>query len=268
MKACYVSLFYDIGRSDWNTYYSRKTDRYINSFIPFINMFSTNNDDYEMILFLDKRCEHQIRQLMTENTRITIIPIDEQFMKENFHAWGLLERETEIMESHYFKQLVSHRIDHPECCDPLYTIITHCKIDAVGYTISNNLTTAPYVAWVDFGYCLSSETTPTNFIDLNKLTLTSVNFPLINPIEDKDKDIIYTLTEAPERVAGYFFFGPVDKLLEYQREYHTSLHRFQNEFNIADDDQHLTLDCINRRPDLFTTHPFWKWHVALTHFSL
>jgi hypothetical protein len=232
-------------------------------------MFSTDNgkDEYEMIVLIDKRHSSKIKEKMTDKTRITLIEIDEEFMTANFPVWRTLAREREIMESKEFQNLIAHRIDHPECCNPLYTIVTHCKIDAVGYVISNELTDAEYIAWVDFGYFNVAKEMPNDFIDPNKLNCSAVNFPLVGPLDEYDKDIMHTLKQAPERIGGYFFFGPRDLLLEYQKEYHKSLHKFQYELNIADDDQHLTLDCVNRRPDLFELYFFGRWHVALEFFS-
>ena len=64
-----------------------------------------------------------------------------------------------------------------------------------------------------------------------------------------------------------YFFGRKDKLLEYQKLYHETLNWFQNELNIADDDQHLALQCYFKNPELFTLHYNGDWHKALLYFQ-
>jgi len=267
MKVCYVSLFYDLNRDKWKKF-SRSFDDYLTHFKPFIDLFNKEQkDEYEMVLFLDKKHVESVEKIKGES-RIKIIEIDEKFLQTNFPMWKSLPREREIMESKEYKQLIPHRLHYPEHHIPEYTLINHCKIDAISYAIQNNLSIAEYYAWVDFGYFQLEERIPKNFIDLTKLDLDRINYTLINPLTKHDNNIHYTIMSAPERFGGFFFFGSREKMLEYQELFHSVLNRFQNEFNLADDDQHLAMFCYFSRPDLFKLHNLGGWHRALTHFSL
>ena len=167
--------------------------------------------------------------------------------------------------------MVQNRIDnkYPENTNPYYTILTHSKIDVVNYVIDNNLTEDEYVAWVDFGYFYnktSEEFLPTGNIDLTKLDLEKVNICLINPITDKDSDIMFTLRYAPEKIGAYFFLANKQKMKEFQQLCHKWLLIFQ-EKGIADDEQAIWLQCYFENSELFKLHVFYGWHRALKEFS-
>lgn len=272
-KICYVSLFLDLEREKWKTF-SRSFSNYLNRFRPFITMFSKPNTykdeedtfEYEMVVFLDKKHVEIVKREFKPETNIKIIEIDREYLHTNFYGWKNFEREKEIMGSKKYKELLGERVGkYPENTNPEYTSITHCKIDAVAET-AKSYSNAEYFAWVDFGYFSSSEIIPTNMIDIYKLNLNTVNFSLINSPTEKDKDPIYTVTEAPECIVGGFFFGRRDLILEYQRQYHITLDYFQNKLELADDEQHLALFTYFRKPELFTLHHLGVWYT-LTYFQ-
>lgn len=258
-----VSMFYDIGREQWGLY-PRKVQEYISAFEKFLDY------DYTMVVFVDDRYIDKLRQKVA-GSKITLIPINENWILSNLWAWSKLDREKEIMSSAKYKSLVQHRIDknYPENVNPLYTILTHSKIDVVNYAIDNNLIQSDYVAWVDFGYFhgkITEEFLPTGPLDLNKFNLGKVNICLINPITDRDEDIIYSLQHAPEKIGAYFFLASKQKMNEFQQLCHKWLLTFQQN-GIADDEQGIWLQCYFKQPDLFKTHVFYKWHQALREFS-
>ena len=259
-----VSMFYDIGRENWNLY-PRKVQEYISAFEKFLDY------DYKMIVFIDDKYIDKLQEKVV-GSKITLIPINEEWVLSNLWSWSKLDREKEIMSSSKYKKLVQHRIDknYPENINPYYTILTHSKIDVVNYVIDNNLTLDNYIAWVDFGYFhnkTSEEFLPTGPLDLNKFDLDKVNICLINSITDRDEDIIYSLQYAPEKIGAYFFFADREKMQEFQTICHKWLIKFQ-ENGIADDEQAIWLQCYFENPDLFKTHIFYKWHRALKEFSL
>jgi hypothetical protein len=265
-NTCYVSLYYDINRNNWTTF-RRSFDDYLRHFEPFINLFDKDKcGDDIMVIFIDKKCEQNLKDKLTENTRIQLIGIDETFMNE-LPMWKTIEREREIMNDSSFKIILGKRHIFPEHNYPEYTLINHCKIDLICYLINLNIIEQSYYAWVDFGFFKVQEHIPKNLININNFNLETINYTCINEIDTKDQDVIYTLQNAPEKIGGFFFFGRKDKLLEYQKLYHETLDWFQNELNIADDDQHLALQCYFKRPELFTLHLHYGWHRVFRFFE-
>jgi hypothetical protein len=258
-----VSMFYDIGRENWNLY-PRKVQEYISAFEKFLDY------DYTMIVFIDDKYIDKLQEKVI-GSKITLIPINEEWVMSNLWSWSRLDREKEIMSSFKYQSLVQHRIDknYPENVNPLYTILTHSKIDVVNYAIDNNLIDTDYVAWIDFGYFYkktSAEFLPTGPLDLNKFDLNKVNICLINSITDRDQDVIYSLQYAPEKIGAYFFMASKEKMQEFQKLCHKWLLIFQQN-EIADDEQGVWLQCYFDQPNLFADHVFYKWHQALREFS-
>jgi GT2 family glycosyltransferase len=267
MSVCYVSLFYNLKRDKWE-FFNRDFSTYLEHFRPFIDMFSQKeHPEYEMILLLDKHHVDEVKELFNDRTRIRIVEIDQDFLQDNFPMWKTIPKERQVMDSNEFKNIIPERLLYPEHCIPEYTMINHCKIDAISYVINSGLTNAEYFAWVDFGYFQQKDRITKSFIDIRKLDLNCINYTLINPLTEFDKDILYTLINAPERFGGFFFFGSKQKMMEYQKLFHSVLNQFQNELNIADDDQHIAMVCYFKKPKLFKLYCLGGWHRALTHFA-
>ena len=264
MKICYVSLFLDIGRDKW-TAFNRTFSEYFDSFRPFIELFSRNDPDYEMILYLDKRHTTDVKSAFSPNTKIRIVEIDEEWIHCNLPMWKTLSVEEKIMRSDRYRKLVSHRSHFPEHNFPRYTLLNHCKIDAVAH--STTISSADFFCWVDFGFFASPERIPNGFIDPCKLDSSTINYTLLSLPTDNDKDPFYTLQNAPEKFGGFFFYGRRDKMLEYQKLYHEVLYHYQTNLEIADDDQHLAMACAFKKPNLFTLYNIGKWHMALVTFD-
>lgn len=259
----FVSMFFDIGRDEWKLY-PRKTEEYLESFNVFVKL------NYKMIVFIDEKFYETLLE-KTNGTNITLVPINQDWLNENIWSWSRYEREKEIMESDQYKKLLHDRIlrNYPENVNPKYTILTHSKIDIVNYVTDNNLTDDEFIAWVDFGYFYnktSEEFIPDGEFDTSKLDLEKVNLCLINPIDDNDKFVDYSLLYAPEKIGAYFFFGNKSILKQFQGMCHKWLDIFQQN-NIADDEQGLWLQCYFENPDIFSLHVFGSWHKALKVFS-
>jgi protein YibB len=261
-----ITFFYNIGREKWRSY-PRTVYEYIDAFDIFLNY------DNEMIIFVDDRyfdlIKHKIDYSKYKNKKV--LPINLDWMKKNIWAWQKLDRETEIINDEIYKNLVRHRVEknYPENTNPYYTILTHSKIDFVNYAINIGLVKTDYVGWVDFGYFhnkSSNEFLPNGSLKIDKLDSEKINLCLINPIEPSDKEIVYTLQNAPEKIGAYFFWGSKNNLKLFQDMCHKWLEYFQS-INIADDEQHLWLQCYFENPDLFKLHTFYKWHQALREFS-
>jgi hypothetical protein len=262
-----VTFFYDIGRDSWSSY-PRKAMEYINSFDMFLNY------EYKMIIFIDDRYydilkERVLKSKYPETKKL--IPINENWFYENIWAWSRLEKEKAIMNSQKYKHLLIKRIEnnYPENINPHYTILTHSKIDVVNYAIDSGLIEDDYVGWVDFGYFHNKSDErfiPNSVIDENKLDKERVNLCLINPIDDNDKGIVYTLLNAPEKIGAYFFWANKENMKEFQTLCHNWLDAFQT-MEFADDEQGVWLQCFFENTNLFKCHVFYAWHKALKEFS-
>lgn len=258
-KLCIVSAFMDIGRQNWSTF-KRSTEQYFYNFLPYTKL------NHEIIVFMDDRHINMLQLICANNKNIKIIPINDLWMKENIHAYRQLARETEIMESEKFRNLVRHRLGHPECSKPLYNTMQHAKIDFVSFVITKKLSTADYYAWSDFGYFQDPRNIPKRDLDISKFDLEKVNFQAMSILTTKDSDRMYTLVNAPERIGGFFYLGHPDKLLEYQKLYHTICHEF-HDMGIVDDDQHIMIQCYFRNPQLFHVWNLGGWHLVYLCFQ-
>jgi len=260
MKLCYVSAFLDIGRTSWQ-FFRRSTEDYIQKFrsnllYHFDQMNPVFDPDYELILFMDDR---YVDEIVPKNSNVKIIPINKDSLIFISPLWKRLPREREIMESSEYRSSFRHRLSFPENSVPEYTLINHAKIDFV--VEAQKYSDSPYFCWVDFGYI----DIPSSPIDNTLLVDGKVNYNLINPLDDRDRDVLYTMHTAPERIGGGFFWGNKAVLLEYQSLYHHIHERFQKD-NLADDDQHLVLRCYYERPSLFHLHSIGGWFRMLNHF--
>ena len=264
---CYVTLYYDIGRNLWENRFQRSFEDYLEHFEPFIDLFNEDKCQEDiMIVFIDKKHEHKLNEKISSSCRIKLFPIDNDFMN-TLPMWKTIEKEREIMSSEKFKNILGDRVIYPEHIYPEYTLINHCKIDLISYLINENITDKNYYSWVDFGFFKLSENIPLRLLDVGYFNTETINYMCIDPLDENDNNILYTLRIAPEKIGGFFFFGRKDKLLEYQKLYHETLNWFQNELGIADDDQHLALWCYFKNPQLFTLHVHYKWHKVFKYYQ-
>lgn len=259
MSICLVSAFLDIGRSNWD-HFRRSNEQYFNNFFPYTKI------QHDMIVFIDDKYINILKKICSSAAHITIIPINRKWMEENIHAYQQLNRETEIMQSDKFKYLIKHRLNHPECSVPEYNIMQHAKIDFLAHVINNKLTEHKYLAWTDFGYFQNPNRIPSKSLDLSKFDLEKINFQAMNDISLQDKDIIWTLINAPEKIGGFFYLGHSDILLEYQKLYHSIYKEFHDN-NIVDDDQHIMIQCVFRKSELFKIWNLRAWHMIYLYFQ-
>ena len=260
MSLCLVSAFLDIGRENWSSF-RRSTDQYFDNFLPYTKM------SHDMIVFMDDKHIDRFTSLCKASPQIKIIPINRELMEKNIYAYQQLVKEREIMESKKFKDLISHRLMFPECSKPEYNIIQHSKIDFIAYVINNKqLNQAEYYAWTDFGYFQVPNRVPSKPLDLKKFDLDKINFQAMNDLNDKDRSILYTLMYAPERIGGFFYLGRADLLLKYQTLYHEICQDFHRML-ILDDDQHVMMQCVFRRPELFKVWNLGAWHMSYKYFQ-
>jgi hypothetical protein len=263
----FVTAFLNIKRDAWTTVFKRTFQDYLKTFMPYFKIFANDKfPEQSLLVYIDKLHLPEMQALLSQNpaARIRLVPIDLEWMQQNCPMWGTLEREREIMGSESFQRFIpAYRKHNPETYIPEYTLINHCKIDYIAHAIRNVSPRADFYAWVDFGYFKNAEGVPENLLNVGLLDHGRINYTLLNPITQLDQDVAYTLAYAPERIAGYFFFGAREVMLEYQKKYAEILQLFQEKLGVADDDQALVLACWFRDPTFFNLLPMQKWHSAL-----
>lgn len=252
---CLVSALIDIDRKNWKNF-QRSVDTYLSFFKPYITHIK-----HEMVVFIDDQHFDKLKELCQNANHIRLIPINREWLDKNIYAWQWLNKEIEIMNSNQFTNLIKHRLHHPECSKPKYNIAVHSKIDFCAYVINNELTKAKYIAWTDFGHFQLQNRIPKfSTLNINKFDLDKINIQTINPITEKDKDIMYTLVNAPDVIATSFYLGRRDLILKLQTLYHQIMELFYSQ-NIVDDDQHIMLQCIFSDPSLFKIWNLKYWHI-------
>lgn len=270
---CYVTAFIDIGRDEWTNQFKRSHTDYFQSFEPYINLFNKQNK-HKMLVYIDSKYHDFLQQFLTDRNskNIELICISREQLSSSMFVnnpppmWYRFNREKEIMESSDYKNRFRDRLCFPENHNPAYTLINHSKIDFIINALTKS--SAEYFCWVDFGYFKLPEYMCDRLLDINKLNRNKINYTLINPLNENDKNIMYTMHNAPERIGGFFFFGPRSLLKTYQILYHSVHLYFQNQ-GLCDDDQHIALRCYYKNPELFELHypPGGGWHRALQYFQ-
>jgi len=289
----YVSCFYDIGRSGWATF-ARTFDDYLAEFEPFKNIFAPEDGaKHRFIVFMDEKYTSRFSDFLNEGAEeksypsfeyipdgrwaeknILMIRINEDWL-EKHTQWKDIDKEREVMGSAEFKEIVGDRIKFPESRIPEYTMINHIKVDLLkyifDYKIEGDLTKS-YLAWLDFGFFKKDHLlkgreryVPERLLDPTLFDADKVNYTIVNEIKELDLDVHYTLKNAPEKVAGYFFILRSDKISSYHSLYLTTLKDLRQN-HVVDDDQHVVLQCYARSPNLFKFHQI-PWHTALVKFQ-
>jgi hypothetical protein len=258
----YITSFIDINRTNWSQF-TRSFEDYYKSFEPFFKLFDTRVCESDnLIVFIDQKHYSFLHKKLIELsyiTNITLIPIT----TDDLPKWKYIEREFEIMNDINFMSKLGTRTHFPEHNYPEYTLINHSKIDLICLAIEKYENKNQYFSWVDFGYFSKQQNIPVRLLDINKLDKDRINYSLINPIEKQDFDINFTLMNAPEVVGGFWFFGPKDAMISYQKLYMEVFLKFQDDC-IADDDQHVVLQCYHKNPDLFSfVKHLYGWHKIL-----
>lgn len=268
--ATIVTAFYDIGRSEWeSSMFRRSVDDYISAFSNLLKF------DYPMIVFVDRRHYERVKNLVDSSEHADnkmLIPIDEEWLSQNIWAWSRLGREREIMQSEEYRSLIPHRVmmQYPENVKPEYTILTHSKIDFMNHVIDHDLCQSNFLMWVDFGYLspkAMASHIPHRHLNPSKMIDGRVILCCLNGgISNEDRDAIYTLKAAPEKIAAGLFVGDRDAIKKFQRMSHQWLLRYQ-EMNLADDEQALWIQCLFEDPSLFALHIFPGWYDSLKYFT-
>ena len=266
-----VTAFFDLDRANWkSSMFRRPNEDYIRAFSRLVS------NDYPMVIYVDDRHIDVVTALVDGSIGSNVkkvVSISEEWMKNNIWAWSRLQRESEIMESEYYKQLIPQRIalGYPENINPRYTILTHSKIDFLCHAADSKYTDNNVFLWTDFGYlsdkAVSGGFVPRKHLVSKNMVADKVNLcSLSNSIVDQDFDPIYTLKHAHEKLTAGVFGGNESAIREFQEVSHKCLIEMQR-LGIADDEQALWLACIKSMPSLFAIHMFPGWHYGLRYFT-
>jgi hypothetical protein len=247
---CIVTAFLDIKRGEW-TNFQRSTEEYIKCFLPYLNMKE------ELIVFIDDKYYLEVLKevVKSEKKNIIVFPINVEWLEKNLKLWSYLPIERQIMNTDVYKKLIDGKTN-PEYNVPEYNTIMHCKLDFLKYVIENNLSKCEYYCWSDFGFFKSEDKViPDNSIlDINRFTKDKINICLVNTIDNFDGNLLNTLVNPRETIAGSFFLADKDNLLKYRQIYEDILLNDFYRIGIVDDDQHIALRCVLRCPDMFSLH--------------
>ncbi len=261
----YVTAFLDIGRAQWSTF-ARTPDVYLASFADMLGMLS-KDPTVTLVAFVDRGCRTRVLELLHMYPLVNCLLtwIDEEWMCTYSPMWSRLDAEQRVLDSDTYQALCAHRRTFPENWCAKYTLINHCKIDFIDRAMQlcngSNM-----FCWVDFGYFQNRATIPTRCLDPAHFVDGRVHYSLINPLDDRDADMVYTLQHAPERIGGFWFCGMRAALTAYCTLYR-DVHSSMQAIHVVDDDQHVALRCCVAQPSLFTLHMLGMWHAALIVFQ-
>jgi len=266
-----VTAFLDIGRDKWpNSEFKRTTEFYIDSFLHYLNY------PYKMVCYIDEKYIDKVIQVYEKSLyqNKKFIPINREWLTENTHAWKNIHNDIHILNSKPFKNFLGKRLEvmypngipdenrrehlFPENIYPEYNVLNHAKIDLINYSIEKGYIKTYFTGWSDFGYFASQHNLEItkfhkNILDINKFKRNKISFILRKPIDERDKNMEYTLFYAPNVFTGTFFCGPTDLMFPLQELYHNCTNELYRNF-ISDDDQHVYLRCYLKTPDLFDLH--------------
>lgn len=263
MSLCYVSAFIDIGRSSWN-HFARTPQTYFDHFKPFISLFKdADPTKFKMIVFIDSKYYPLIQKMDTGP--IQFVSCSREYLHQHIPTWNMLPRAKEIASSEKYKEIIGKRYNvFPENTFPEYSILTNCKIDFVNRACE--LVETDFYCWVDFGFFKTQNTIPKNLLDIHKLDHTKMNITCLNYPDERDRDILYTIQHAPERITGAFMFGTRDQFNRFQT-IHREIHQQFHDKGLIDDEQHIVLQCYFANPTFFKLHK-QGWSQALLLFQL
>ena len=259
----FVSAFYDIGRSKWNTTYTRPVESYIDGFI-----FLANNITYDLIVFIEEKYLKRIKSnIIKKNIIFLKIEdyINDLFIKKYYDI------NNKIINSRKYKEKIpENRKNKPEHTFALYNLINHDKVNFVKISkkLYNNY---KFYSWIDFGLIdqvhhkvrRPDELIPYNmnikYLNENKIIYQSSTKKLMHI----DPRIMLSVNEV--FIYGTFWICPNKLVEKFQNIYENELILWNN-MNIVDDDQSMVFQLIFKY-DIFKLYYnanfFALWKVIL-----
>ncbi len=244
-----VTAFFDIGRGNSRVgerimpeYFIRSTDTY---FEYFSHMAKLEND---MVIFTTEEFKERILSLRKGYGNTNVVIFD-------FHnRLPLIKKMIAKVQQNpdFIKRVNSDQIQNIEYWFPEYVLVNQLKTYFVNKAIYDGLTKHDLVAWVDFGYCRSTET-------LGKIKKWQYDFDRrfihLFSIEKKVKlnsyeDVLCFIFNNQVYLIGGCIIGTKEKWLSFLKLLYQNQKMLLKE-NIIDDDQGIYAMCLFKKPELF-----------------
>ena len=247
----FVTAFKDLNRGEWGHGFTRSVDTYLKWFNNLTKL------PIRLICFCDSIIEKRIHD---EIGFFNTYPYDEQntFLK-------FLDKEKEVMNSNYYKDLVKYRND-PETNKPGYNLVNHNKIIFI-QKASNMFPGYSHYAWVDVGYIREeiNESVSFDFNNLNdKITFAGFSIPRVEEIRTPQE---YCFNPGNVIIQGSSFIIKKDDINWYFNEYYNMvIHYFNN--NLVDDDQAIVLQIYKNNYSKFNIVVTSEWFTLLNIYKV
>jgi protein YibB len=232
-----VTAFFDIGRGDWQGYYSRTNHQYF-SYFSYLAQMNVEMVIYTQTEFADKIT--QIRNSFGYAEKTKVIILDHLFNQKT------IDKIQDIMNDEYYRSLPTEP-GCPEYWNPKYVYLNTCKAYFVTNAIDLGFITNEQVAWIDFGYCRDIDRLP-------KSRIWNYNFDdKINLFQIKGFDkrtIIDIMRTNTVYIQGCHIVGPKHAWTDFN-SYVWSSFDSMFECGIIDDDQTMLLMAYRRNPDFY-----------------
>lgn len=257
-----ISAFFDIGRGSWGEqkdvphFIPRSTDTYFERFSHLAKL------ENEMVIYTSEDLVERVKSLRGDKPT-TVIPIDfsKQFKQ-------LIDKVASVQNNpEYQNKINPSQIKMPEYWNADYVVVNALKSSFVTNAIRDGYINNDLIAWLDFGYCRTSDTlnNVTNWeydFDPNKIHLFNLKeWKEGTFIEDviANNDVYMT---GPCIVAGSNMWLTLQYLVG-----HSTDELIKN--NLIDDDQTLLLMSYLLRPDLFELHPVKSddWFIVFKEYN-
>jgi len=238
-----VTAFFDIGRGNWEGYYSRNNNQYLYYFSYLAQM------DIELIIYTESKFKNKIEEIRNsfghlDKTKIVIW--DTLF--ENC-CQDKIEKIQSIMDDEEYKKLPVEP-GCPEYWNPKYVLLNAFKSKFVNDAIQNEYVTNEQVAWIDFGYCRDIDT-------ISKSRIWNYDFPhKINVFNIKsfdNKPVFDIMKTNTVYIQGCHIVAPKEYWKFLEEGVDKSMESMID-CGIIDDDQTMLLMAYRKNPSLFETH--------------
>lgn len=240
-----VTAFHDIGRGSWEgslRHLRRTNEEYLSWFANLVKL------PMDLVCF----CDEPAATLVRERTGFkNIYPYLEQDT-----LFRHVEREKEIMNSPSYQKHTGYHPTKPENTIAEYNMVNHSKTSIVRRA-SVMFPQYSHYAWIDFGY-LREEIIP-NYIDWKPVATDKIVYASLREMELSTLQVFH---DPDSPIQGSMFVLPKDLAAWYEKTYEVALLEYQDA-NIADDDQVLAQQVMQRYPDFFKLTIFPHWFELL-----
>jgi len=255
MNVLYITAYKDIGRGNWNNNFK------VNETIYYEHFNNLAKKCKNLICFLDKKTQNYINNNFNKNeylnTKIYDYDEDNTFFKDCYNY------EKNIMNSYNYKNLLKHRLTHPEHSIPEYNIVNHNKVIFIKRAMEM-FPEYDYYIWIDFHYMRYKECNEANFYFPYNIDNTYVSNNKISICSFIDESIIPNINiyeiayYSKEIIQGSAFIVPKNMVDILLQEYIDQLQYNYNN-NIADDDQNIHLAIFIRNRNIYNLIKSNEW---------